>query len=97
MGVLLYIVEKCHLSYIRLDVINTNCVPELFAFIFHSFEAGIAAAISSFKWRRMCFIYEKTDTSWIELFIEVNIYHKLFYHIEWYFTWFENVENMKSS
>ena len=32
---------------------------ELFAFIFHSFEAGIANAISSFKWRKTSYIYEK--------------------------------------
>ena len=31
---------------------------ELFASIFHLFEAGIADAISSFKWRKI-FIYEK--------------------------------------
>ena len=32
------------------------CTAELFVSIFHSFEAGIANAISSFKWMKNNFI-----------------------------------------
>ena len=36
------------------------CAAELFVFIFHSFEAGISNAISSFEWRKIFLI----DKSW---------------------------------
>ena len=35
------------------------CAAELFVIIFHSFEAGIANAISSFKLMKNNIIYEK--------------------------------------
>ena len=38
-------------------MLNT-CIAELLS-IFHSFEAGIADAISSFKWMKNKIIYEK--------------------------------------
>ena len=42
------------------DKLNLNRFPaELFQIIFHSFKAGIANAISSFKWRFNISIYEK--------------------------------------
>ena len=35
-----------------------SCTAELFVSIFHSFEAGIANAISSFKWMKTSIIYK---------------------------------------
>ena len=32
---------------------NNSSAADLFASIFHSFKAGIANAISSFKWRKI--------------------------------------------
>ena len=44
----------------RLYLLNVNpCAAELFVSIFHSFEAGIADAISSFKWMKNNIIFEK--------------------------------------
>ena len=37
------------------------CAAELFVSIFHSFAAGIANAISSFKWMKNIIIYEKWE------------------------------------
>ena len=45
------------------------CADEWFVFIFHSFKAGIANAISSFKLRKNIYIYEKMDISNIELLL----------------------------
>ena len=39
------------------------CAAYLFVRIFHSFEAGIADAISSFKWMENNIIYEKYGLS----------------------------------
>ena len=41
---------------------------ELFVSIFHSFEAGIANAISSFKWWKIVRIYDKIGFSNIEVY-----------------------------
>ena len=37
------------------------CPAELFISIFHSFEAGIAYAISSFKLRKICLFMKNRD------------------------------------
>ena len=39
---------------------------ELFVYFFHSFEAGIANAISSFKWRKLLLFMKNIDISNIE-------------------------------
>ena len=45
-------------------IFNINpCTAELFVGIFHSFEAGIANSISSFKWHKNRYIYEKIEIS----------------------------------
>ena len=58
--------EKSDISNIKLTVSTKNCyrkfndISELLTSIFHSFEAGIANAISSFKWRKI-FIFMKNS------------------------------------
>ena len=49
--------DHCCISFICLAV--NPCAAELFISIFYSFKAGIANAISSFKWQFFFYIYEK--------------------------------------
>ena len=53
---------------------------ELLVSIFQSFGAGIANAISSFKWRKIeAYLYlSKIETIQIVLFNRLSIYHKTF-------------------
>ena len=62
---------------------------EVFEPIFHSFEAGIADAISGFKWMKKTVYLWKMDISNIEVSVQLSIYQKLFYQIAhgWYFHW----------
>ena len=53
------------------DGFLSPCPAELFVSIFHSFEAGIANAISSFKWKKNNIVYEKIFISQIELLDEL--------------------------
>ena len=45
------------------------------------FEAGIANAIFSSKWRKNIYNYEKIDVCYVKLFDYRSIYHQLFYQI----------------
>ena len=61
---------------------------KLFQSIFHSFKAGIANAISSFKWRKNHYLWKKDNFQFIEMnnrasptnyfdqFIQIEIYIK---------------------
>ena len=57
----LSIYSKIWFIFISRNIYITPFTAELFAStcIFHSFEAGIANAISSFKWMKTIIIYEK--------------------------------------
>ena len=57
--------EPCALILYQF-IIFDPCVAELFVFISHSFEAGIANAISSFKWRKIfLFMKNRRHPRWI--------------------------------
>ena len=56
------------------------------SFIFHSFEAGIADAISSFKWRKIV-LFVKNGLSQIEFFDWLSVHEELFCQSEWHFIW----------
>ena len=67
-------IEKIDISQIKF--LDWHCrstnpfrpTAELFVSIFHSFEAGIANAISSFKWMKNNVIFEKNKHLLITLF-----------------------------
>ena len=59
---------------------------ELFAFIFNSFEAGIANAISSFKKYKIFIIMKYKHFQYWVIGL-TNIYQKIFYQIQSYFYW----------
>ena len=55
--------EVKHLSFVGIDRTDAytilSALAELLFSIFHSFKAEIANAISSFKWMKNVYIYEK--------------------------------------
>ena len=59
---------KWELNPCQSNIPANPCADVVLTSIFHSFEAGIANAISSFKWMKNNIIYEKKDISQIELF-----------------------------
>ena len=75
---------KKHLALTRLIdkctfIIINPCFAEIPVSIFMSFEAGIANAISSFKWRKMFLLY----VNWSHRHIAVT------WSTEWHFLWCE--------
>ena len=56
---------KCANTQVLVEVCINPCPAELFQIIFHSFKAGIANAISSFKWRKtVLFMKNKHIPNW---------------------------------
>ena len=62
----------------------TPCAAEIVYFTFHTFEVEMANANSIFNSRKHNVYTWKSDISQIELFDELNIYDKLFYHFQWH-------------
>ena len=58
----------------RIISLINPCPAELLQFYFSSFEAGIANAISSFKWRKMDMNLWKIDMSKIKLLDQQSVY-----------------------
>ena len=72
-------------EYLILRVINP-CPAELFELYFSLFEAGIANAISSFKWRKIFLFFENIHLlNWV--IRQQNIYHQLYYPFQWHIIW----------
>ena len=61
-----------------------TCTAELFVSIFHSFEAGIANAISSFKWRKIyIFMKNRHVPNWNYL-INWASFKRYFFNFFWF-------------
>ena len=72
----LYFVKKVIVTKSILGDPLNRCWAELFYSIFHSFEARIADAISSLKWRKIFKILKNGHLP--KIIIIVSIYHNIF-------------------
>ena len=65
------------------------CLAQLFVLYFSSFKAGIANAISSFKWRKIFIFFENRHLlNWIIWLIEHL--SQTIIHFRWHITWLKN-------